>query len=346
MRSIGKLGGAGAMYKTMVVMGLLQVPAAWAGTKQLSASTVQGESVLILGAGIAGMTAAFKFGQGRLSLHYCGDAGSSGRANFTARRGTQVVEDAGPNGRTVQTCAFDEGFYINLGPVRLPFHHLRLMHYCKKFAIPLEEYVISNTANLYQTDKAFKGEAQSRGRIASDVNSQVAELLSKAIHQKALDAALTPDDRTMFLDLLRSFGDLSGGAHIVDVETPRAGCLKPMTVQALCAANPPLPLGDLLQSTFSQNRFYQSLECEWHPTLSQPVGGMDKIVDALVHRVGKSIRYHTEALEVTNSDDHVSVVCRDRKTGCIDTVRADYCLSNMPLPKLAKLKKNLSAEFT
>lgn len=149
----------------------------------------------------------------------------------------------------------------------------------------------------------------------------------------------------MFLDLLRSFGDLRGGAHTVDVEIPRAGRLKPMTVQALCAANPPLPLGELLQSTFWQNRFHQSIECEWHPTLSQPVGGMDKIVDALVHRVGKSIRYHTEVVEVTNSDDHVSVVCRDRKTGRINTVRADHCLSNTSLPKLAKLKKNLSAEF-
>ena len=204
---------------------------------------------------------------------------------------------------------------------------------------------MSSTADLYQTDEAFKSQAQSRGRIASDVDSHVAELLSKAIHQKALDATPTPDDHAMFLDLLRSFGDLRGGAHIVDVEIPRAGRLKPMTVQALCAANPPLPLGELLQSTFWQNRFHQSLECEWHPTLSQPVGGMDKIFDALVHRVGKSIRYHTEVVEVTNSDDHVSVVCRDRKTGRINTVRADHCLSNMPLPKLARLKKNLSAEF-
>ena len=63
LRSVGKLGGAGAMYETMAAMGLLQMPAPWAGTKQVSAGTGQGESVLILGADIAGMTAAYEMGK-------------------------------------------------------------------------------------------------------------------------------------------------------------------------------------------------------------------------------------------------------------------------------------------
>ena len=61
--SIGKPGGAGAMHEIMMGMVLPQVPTAYAGTKQLLAGTVQGESVLIQGAGIAGMTAAHELGK-------------------------------------------------------------------------------------------------------------------------------------------------------------------------------------------------------------------------------------------------------------------------------------------
>ncbi|MEO5672751.1 MAG: FAD-dependent oxidoreductase, partial [Ramlibacter sp.] len=305
-----------------------------------------GKTVVILGAGIAGMASAYELQKAGYRCILLEVLGRPGGRNFTARRGTEVVEDTGPNGRTVQKCAFDDGLYMNLGPARLPFHHPRMMHYCKEFAIPLEVYVISTTANLFQTDKAFGGEAMPRYRLGNDSNSHIAELLSKAVNQNTLDASVTPDDRKVFLDMLRSFGDLPseiGGT--VGAETPRNGCLTPMTVQAVCAANPRLPLGELLKSTFWQYRFNQPLEGEWQPSLFQPVGGMDKIVDAFVKRMGRSIRYNAEAVEIVNKPDGVDVAWRDRRTGKVTLVRADYCLSNMPLPKLAKVKTNLSDDF-
>lgn len=346
LESVGKLAGAGALYETMVAMGLLQAPAAWAGPVALPAAQGAGKSVVILGAGMAGMAAAYELRKAGYRCTILELLDRPGGRNFTARRGTRVVEDTGPHGRTVQTCGFDDGLYMNLGPARLPFHHPRLMHYCKEFAIPLEVYVMSTTANLYQTDKAFDGQAMPRYRLGNDADSHIAELLSKAVNQHALDADLTPDDRKTFLDLLRSFGDLpSDVAGTVGSETPRTQCLTPMTVQALCAANPRLPLGELLKSTFWQYRFNQPVEGEWQPSLFQPVGGMDKIVDAFVQRVGKTIRYNAEVVEVVNHPDGVDVAWRDRRNGKVTLARADYCLSNMPLPKLARLKSNLSSDF-
>jgi monoamine oxidase len=346
LQSIGKLAGAGALYETMVAMGLLQTPTAWAGPTALPAGHGKGKTVAILGAGIAGMAAAYELQKAGYRCIILEALDRPGGRNFTARRGTRVVEDAGPHGRTVQTCAFDEGLYMNLGPARLPFHHPRLMHYCKEFAIPLEVYVMSTTANLFQTDKAFGGQAMPRYRIGNDTDSHIAEMLSKAVNQNALDTGLTPDDRKLFLDMLRSFGDLPspGGGGIVGSETPRNQCLTPMTVQALCTGNPRLPLSELLKSAFWQYRFNQPIDGEWQPSLFQPVGGMDKIVDAFVKRIGK-IQYNAEAVEIVNKPDGVEVAWRHRKSGKVTLVRADYCLSNMPLPKLAAIKTNLSDDF-
>ncbi|MEO5671965.1 MAG: hypothetical protein ABIR26_14840, partial [Ramlibacter sp.] len=53
LESIGKLAGAGALYETMIAMGMLQTPTAWAGPTALPPGHGKGKTVVILGAGIA-----------------------------------------------------------------------------------------------------------------------------------------------------------------------------------------------------------------------------------------------------------------------------------------------------
>jgi monoamine oxidase len=344
LQSVGRYAGAGAMYRTMLAMGLLQAPAAWAGPVRLPSGA--GRTVVILGAGIAGLASAYELQKAGYRCIVLEVLDRPGGRNFTARRGTKVVEDTGPQGRTVQTCAFDEGLYMNLGPARLPFHHERVLHYCKELGVPLEVYIMSTTANLYQTDKAFGGEAMPRYRIGNDVNSHIAEMLSKAVNQDALGAQVTPDDRKAFLDMVRTFGDLpTETGRTAGAETPRTLCATPMTLQAACSANPRLPMDQLLKSEFWRFRFNQPVEGEWQPTLFQPVGGMDKIVDAFAKRIRPAIRYNAQAIAIARRPDGVDVTWRDRKTGKVTVTRADYCLSNMPLQKLAAVRSDFSPEF-
>src|SRR3954462_10451282 len=54
----GRAGGVAAVYSTMMAMGLLPTPAAYAGPPALAPGSGRGRRVVILGAGIAGMTAA------------------------------------------------------------------------------------------------------------------------------------------------------------------------------------------------------------------------------------------------------------------------------------------------
>src|SRR5262245_51849694 len=61
---VGKAGGYAAIYNTMAAMGLLPVPGAYAGPPQLAPDSGRGVRVVILGAGIAGLTAAYELGKG------------------------------------------------------------------------------------------------------------------------------------------------------------------------------------------------------------------------------------------------------------------------------------------
>ena len=66
----------------------------------------------------------------------------------------------------------------------------------------------------------------------------------------------------------------------------RDGC--EITVYEPCEPGAKLALKELLSSEFWRYRFFQSFEYEWQPTLFQPVGGMDKIVDGFVRKVGSA----------------------------------------------------------
>jgi monoamine oxidase len=55
---VGKAGGVAAAYHTMAAMGLLAVPAAYAGPPALPAG--RGRRVVITGAGISGMVLAYE----------------------------------------------------------------------------------------------------------------------------------------------------------------------------------------------------------------------------------------------------------------------------------------------
>jgi monoamine oxidase len=102
-------------------------------------------------------------------------------------------------------------------------------------------------------------------------------------------------------------------------------------------------LKELLSSEFWRFRFYQSFEYEWQPTLFQPVGGMDKIVDGFVRKIGSLIQYNTKVLDIKTSSAGVAIVVESR--GTQRTINANYCISNIPLPVLTKIPNNFAPDF-
>jgi monoamine oxidase len=73
---------------------------------------------------------------------------------------------------------------------------------------------------------------------------------------------------------------------------------------------------------------------------------MDKIVDGFVNKIGSLIQYTTEVLNIETRNDGTTISIRDLRTGASSNLQADYCISNIPLPLLSKIKNNFAPEFS
>jgi len=144
LTQVGHAGGFGAAYVMMQSLGLLAIPAAQASTVALSENSGKGKSVVILGAGIAGMVAAWELRKAGYTCTILEARNRAGGRNWTVRNGTRVEMTDG----TAETCKFAEGHYFNAGPARLPSQHHTILGYCREFGVPLEVEVNSSRSSL------------------------------------------------------------------------------------------------------------------------------------------------------------------------------------------------------
>jgi monoamine oxidase len=337
LERVGRAGGAAAVYETMVALGMLRTPPAYAGAPRPQ-RLGGGRSVLVLGAGIAGLAAAFELQKAEYQVELLEAADRVGGRSFTVRRGDVVEQSGQPD----QTCRFDAGLYWNAGPGRIPYHHQALLGYCRDFGVELETWVMEDRAALFQTDHAFGARPVHDRQLANDTRGYVAELLAKAIGKQALDDELSPADRRELLALLAVFGDVDPEAGYKYAGSTRSGYRVPPAVVEPGEMEPPVALRSLLESRFWDHRFYQPEDYPWQATLLQPVGGMDQVVRAFERRVGaERITRGAEAVRVENSDQGVRVVFERRGKGRAQESRqVDYCISTVPLPLLKKLIDN------
>jgi monoamine oxidase len=372
---VGMVGGAAALYETMVAMDMINVPNQdWNGPPSLSPNHGKGQSVLILGAGIGGLTTAYLLSRAGYRCQILEATSRAGGRNHTARRGSTVIEESDIHGKTLQECKFDSGLYMNLGPGRLPYHHRRVLGYCQELNVALEPYLMNTTGNLFQSDKKIKckddtqekenpfKKAEIYRQLQNDTRGYIAELLAKAVNKGALDQELDNCDKENLLGLLETFGPLEKkdtrgkkrlpreAEELVYKGSQRVGCSpdpdgrKTPNVFYSCETPEKLELDQLLESEFWEDSFYDPIEFEWQPTLFQPVGGMDMIVEGFLRQVGHLIQYNAPVVKITSEDDGVTVRYLD---GAKEVeVKADYCVSNIPCPVLSELDTNFNEDVT
>ncbi len=334
-------GGYGAAYVTMQQLGLLPMPVAYAGPPDLAPGSGTGTSVVILGAGLAGMTAAYELGKAGYDCRILEASDRAGGRCWTIRRGTRVEEIKGE----VQTCSFDDGLYFNAGPARIPAHHRAILGYCKAFGVDLEVFVNTNRGALFHDDYRFDGKPIESRALYHDFRGYVAELLAKALDTTALDDALTPGDKQSLGVFLRGFGDLDKDA--IYRGTSRAGYATPPGA-GLQAGEPraPFDLSVLLNANFWSWKMHKLDQFDLQATMLQPVGGMDRIAAAFERRVGDRITYGAEVTQIRRAGDRTRIVYRDRTSGAETAAEADYCICTIPLAVLRDIESDFSEQTT
>ncbi|MCU1244392.1 MAG: hypothetical protein JWN02_302 [Acidobacteria bacterium] len=347
LESVGRVGGAAAVYESMVAMGLLRIPdSAYAGPPPITEGSGKGRTIVILGAGIAGLTAAYEL-QKRNSgyeIIVLEAQNRPGGRSYTVRNNDKIVEKHGHE-TWEQTCQFDKDQYLNAGPGRLPYHHTVALGYCRELKVAVEPYVMSSRANLYQNEDWFRKAVPHR-RILNDTRGWISELLTKAIDKGSLDDTVAAPDRKLLLDLLASFGPLQKKKY---VGSQRSGYTTQPGVTTPGDIEPPLKLAEILGSQFWLDRMYQPEDYEWQPTLFQPVGGMDMLAQGFLPFVKQFIRYGREVTEVHNiAGDKVQISHRAAGSGSdVETITADWCISTIPAWILGNdVKNNFRPDFS
>jgi monoamine oxidase len=359
LEAVGKAGGAIAVYETMTAMGLIRVPDAFAGPPAIPPGHGAGKRVVILGAGIAGLTAAYELNKAGYEVIILEAKAHAGGRSFTVRR-NDVIEEHDGKKTTTQTCKFDEGLnmYLNAGPGRLPYHHTAILHYCTLLNVELEVYTMMSRANFFQRDHSFNDQPMLNRRIANDTRGWIADLLAKAVKGGSLNSQLEGVDKDGLLNLLAVFGDVDPNDNYDYLGSSRSGYKVEPGIENCGRLLRPLQLADLVNSEFWNDRFYQAEEYEWQPTLFQPVHGMDHIWKAFRDKtpVGKLIHYKRELVRVDNITELDPVTKKNvpkvkvwhRPSGSKEkgeAIVADWCISTIPLPILARAGNNFKPGY-
>jgi monoamine oxidase len=333
---IGVVAGSAAMYQAMTSLGFAS-ESTYNGPIKLGGD-VKGASVLILGAGLAGMTAALELRAAGYKVQVLEFNGRAGGRNWTLRGGDTFTELGG----ATQTCGFDEGLYINPGPWRIPYHHRALLDYCKRLGVTLEPFVQLNHNALLHGAAAFGGKPQRIREIKTDLQGHVSELLAKVTQQGKLDETVSAQDREILLQALQSWGALDRNhaykASLISADyrgyarDPGGG------LGAAPLAGEPLKLPDILQSQLWRYLRNFALH-EFQTTMFQPVGGMDMIGKAFAREVGDLIRYDAKVTRIAQNDGGVTVSYVDAKAPATpQTAKADWCVCTIPLSILNQIE--------
>lgn len=338
LTQVGRAGGFGATYLVMQSLGLLPVPPSEANVPRLASPAGGSRTVVILGAGIAGLVSAWELSKAGYRCVVLEARGRAGGRNWTIRHGTRVEMTDG----TVQTCSFDESNYFNAGPARLPSQHRTMLGYCREFGVPLEVEVNTSRSALLQSDRLNGGRPVEQRQLVNDTRGHVAELLAKAICRDALDQELSSEDKERMLAFLRIYGDLSPDYFYKGSE--RAGFrLAPGAGERDGVVRNPIDMHVLLDARLWEGLLYEE-QFAWQATMFQPIGGMDQIPAAFEKRVGHLIRFHCQIEQIRQTSTGVSVRYNNRKTGALETADADYCICALPFTVLKKIDADFSPE--
>ena len=336
---IGAAAGSGVMYQAMTSLGLA-APSGYKGPVKLDGDP-RGASVLILGAGLAGMTAALELKQVGYRVQILEYNTRAGGRNWSLRGGDTYTELGGAK----QDCEFDPGLYFNPGPWRIPYHHHGLLDYCRRFGVQLESFAqLNHNAFLHAAD-AFDGRPQRIRDIKTDFQGGIAELLAKVTLQGALDRAVTKEDQEVLLEALKATGGLDKdyAYRAGEVSAEFRGYAKDPGGGLGAKPEPgqPIRLADILTS-----RLWRGLEnfllYEFQTTMFQPVGGMGMIGQAFASRLADVIGYGAKVTEIAQDERGVTVTYGDVASGAVRQASADWCVCTLPLTILSQIPLNVS----
>jgi monoamine oxidase len=329
LERIGAVGGAGAAYLAMEAMGLAMPTPPGAENFHLPAGSGNGRSVLVLGAGIAGLVSAYELQRAGYKVTVLEARERVGGRVWTVRGGDRVVQ----TGRPDQRVGFDEGLYLNAGAARIPSTHRVILDYARRFGVQLEPFVNVNRGAGWD----FGGKVVPERRMVNDMRGHLAELLAKAIDARALDGKVSKDE----LQIIRRF--LAPYAGVGDKGVYEPGGSSGFSVEGGGYARAPVPLerlkwNELAPSPSVVLPYLFEHIYDMQATMLQPAGGMDRIPLAIYDQVKPLVRLRSPVTAIRRSGQGVRV----EHGPCNQVSEADFAIVTLPANLLGRIPNDFS----
>lgn len=336
---VGARAGGAAMLRAMLALGLTP-HSSYAGLPELRGAP-PGTKVLVLGAGLAGMLAAWELRKAGCQVEVLEYNARAGGRCWTIRGGDRYVELGG----AVQDCRFDAGQYFNPGPWRIPYHHHGVLDLARRLGVAMEPFVQVNHNAWLHTRHAFGGRPQRLRQVQADFHGGIAELLARAAKAGTLEQPLSREDQERLIEALRDWGALDEGlryrrgpdtSNRRGFEVDPGGGLMPAP-----EPSQPVALADLLKSELWQHLIHGQ-EYDYQTTLMQPVGGMDRIAAALHAQVADAVRFNARVTAIAQDGRGVVASYVDTVSGETRRAEAAWCVCTIPLSVLGQLELQVS----
>jgi monoamine oxidase len=335
LNMVGAAGGSTAVYRAAVGLGLLPV-ISHAARPKIAAAGPKAPRVLILGAGISGLTSAYELSRKGYDVQVLEASFRAGGRNMTLRSGDRIDETGYP-----QVCEFDKDpdLYFNAGPARIPGHHTALLNYCKELEVELAPFINDNRNAWVQDDAMFDGKPIRAREYMTDTRGFVAEIMAKSIRPEQMIAPMTPQDFEQLREYVRQLGELDRNFKYIG--SSRAGLAKhdytnPEQFKA------PLDFHELMQSRFMFLMSFGETD-DQSAMMMEPVGGMDRVVAGFLRKVGHLVQLNSQVQAIRVKPKGVDVTYR--RDGQYTTVSADYVLNCIPMHLLAGIDHNFPAQY-
>jgi len=338
IHKVAALTGSG--YTAMVALDM--VPAAPAQSLYLQ-GRVTGKKVIILGAGMAGLAAAYELSKVGYECVILEARARAGGRVWTIRPGTKETEiDGSP-----QTCRFDQGQFFNAGAMRIPHHHTSVLAYCRELDVPIENFNNINEGAYYYSEGSgpYSNKRIRQRELHNDMRGYTSEMLAKVMDQSQLDTPLTQEDKEKIIEYLIAEGGLDRN-RLYKGSARRGFETSPGAYGQAGKSLVPPSLVELLQSGFYDAYFYRIPEYtyEQQSTMLMVAGGTDKLTNAFVKQLGKKITYNAEVTRILKTEKGAKVAYKDIAKGTVHELTGDYCICTIPLPVLSGIEHNFSSD--
>jgi monoamine oxidase len=329
LEQVGAVGGAGAAYLAMEALGLAVPTPAGAENFELPRNSGNGRSVIILGAGIAGLVSAYELRRAGYQVTVLEARDRVGGRVWTIRGGDRIVQ----TGRDDQHATFDPNLYFNAGAARIPSTHRVMIGYARRFGVKLETFVNANRNAAWD----FAGKVHPQRRMLNDMRGQLAQLLAKAIDRHALDQLVTRDELELVRKFLGPYAGLAADGRYVP--TDGSGyAVEPGAYGQAPVLLPPLSLKQLIPSPAVDLPYFFEEIANMQATMLQPVGGMDRIAQALYEQVKPAVRLRAPVSAIRRVRDRVRIEHGPGE----QMIEANHCICTLPLPILARIPNDFS----